>query len=80
MEIAQIVREGREYCGEGVAALEDLLKALPANTCSIELPNTKYIAEYGGAGHAKRCLDHAKGRIQENRIITEIRKREAYEY
>ena len=60
MEIAQIVREGREYCGEGVAALEDLLKALPANTCSIELPNTKYIAEYGGAGHAKRCLDHAK--------------------
>ena len=43
-----------------LAALEDLLKALPANTCSIELPNTKYIAEYGGAGHAKRCLDHAK--------------------
>lgn len=60
LEIPQIVREAREYCGEGVADLEGILKALPANTCSIELPNIKYIAEYGEAGHAKRCLSHAK--------------------
>lgn len=60
VEIAQIVREGREYCGKGAVNLADLLMALPANTCSIELPNTKYIAKYGAAGHAKQCLDHAK--------------------
>lgn len=60
VEIARIVREGREYCGKGAVDLEELLKALPANTCSIELPNTKYIDEYGAAGHAKQCLAHAK--------------------
>lgn len=60
LEIPQIVREAREYCGEGVVHLEELLKALPENTCSIELPNTKYIAEYGAAEHARRCLSHAK--------------------
>lgn len=64
MEIPQVVREAREYCGKGAIDLEGLLKALPANTCSIELPNTKYIAEYGGAGHAKQCLDHAKALFQ----------------
>lgn len=60
MEIAQVVREGREYCGKGAIDLEGLLKALPENTCSIELPNTKYIAEYGGAEHARQCLVNAK--------------------
>lgn len=59
-EIVEIMREGREYCGLGAANLPDILQALPANNCSIELPNSKYIKEYGAAGHAKRCLEHAK--------------------
>ena len=60
LEIPQIVREAREYCGKGVIDLEGLLKALPENTCSIELPNIKYIAEYGRAEHARQCLVNAK--------------------
>lgn len=60
LETLQIVREGREYCGKGAIDLEGILKALPDNSCSIELPNAAYIAKYGAPGHAKRCLDHAK--------------------
>lgn len=60
LETVQIVREGREYCGKGAIDLEGLLKALPETTCSIELPNTKYIAQYGAAGHALQCLNNAK--------------------
>lgn len=60
LEIAQVVREAREYCGRGAIDLVGLLKALPENTCSIELPNTKYITEYGQAEHARQCLINAK--------------------
>lgn len=59
-EIVEVVREGREYCGLGAANLVDILKALPANPCSIELPNSQYIKEYGREGHVKQCLIHAK--------------------
>lgn len=59
-QIAQVVREDRAYCGEGDADLKGLLRALPANPCSIELPNTKRISELGAAGHAARCLETAK--------------------
>lgn len=60
LETVQIVREGREYCGKGAIDLSKILKALPENPCSIELPNKAYIAEYGTAGHAKQCLLNAK--------------------
>lgn len=60
LEVVQIVREGREYCGRGVIDLEGILKALPESTCSIELPNIKNIAKYGALGHAKQCLNNAK--------------------
>lgn len=59
-EMVQIVRGGRAYCGEGAVDLGSLLKALPANPCSIELPNLQRMEELGGAGHAKRCLEAAK--------------------
>lgn len=59
-EFVQVVREGRAYCGEGVVDLAGLLKALPDNPCSIELPNTQRIAELGAAGHVARCLETAK--------------------
>lgn len=64
-EIVEIVREGREYCGVGAADLTGILKALPANCCSIELPNLKYIEQYGTFGHAKNCLEHAKAVLEQ---------------
>lgn len=66
LETVQIVREGREYCGIGAADLVGLIKALPADSpCSIELPNLKYLKEYGAVGHAKLCLEHAKAVMEE---------------
>lgn len=59
-EMIRVAREGRLYCGEGGTDMAGMLKALPANTCSIELPNAARVAELGVAGHAKRCLDTAK--------------------
>lgn len=56
----EIIREERQYCGLGVINLAELLKALPDNLCSIELPNAACLARYGAAGHAKKCLDYAK--------------------
>ncbi|MBQ3050124.1 MAG: sugar phosphate isomerase/epimerase [Oscillospiraceae bacterium] len=60
LDTLHIVREAREYCGEGEINLPMLLKALPAHPCSIELPNLVNIHKYGGYGHAKRCLQKAK--------------------
>ncbi len=56
----EVVRGGRSYCGEGVVDLEGILKALPENVCSLELPNLKEIERRGRAGHAARCLETAK--------------------
>lgn len=66
METVQIVRERREYCGEGAIDLTGLLKALPAGPYSVELPNAKGIARLGAQGHAKRCLDTARALFQAN--------------
>ena len=54
------MRGNREYCGKGIIDLPKILKALPANNCSIESPNFAYIKEYGQLGHAKNCLDNAR--------------------
>ena len=59
-EFIQIMREGRAYCGEGAVDVAGLVGALPEAPCSIELPNTKRIAELGAAGHVARCLETAK--------------------
>ncbi len=59
-KIVEVVREGRAYCGEGEVNLKGLLKALPENPCSIELPNTNQILNLGVQGHAARCLQTAK--------------------
>lgn len=56
----EIVRGGRAYCGEGVVDLAGILKALPDNVCSLELPNLSEIEVRGRAGHAARCLETAK--------------------
>lgn len=59
-DVLHVVREAREYCGYGQANVVELVRALPANPCSIELPNLKYIEQYGAEGHARRCLETAK--------------------
>lgn len=56
----EIVRGGRAYCGEGVVDLKGILKALPENVCSLELPNLAEVEARGRAGHAARCLETAK--------------------
>lgn len=59
-EMIRVAREARNYCGEGGADIAGMLKALPANPCSIELPNAEMVNAYGKEGHAKRCLETAK--------------------
>lgn len=59
-DLLHVVREAREYCGYGQANVVELIRALPKNPCSIELPNLKYIEQYGAEGHARRCLETAK--------------------
>ena len=59
-DVLHVVREAREYCGYGQANVVELIRALPKNPCSIELPNLKYIELYGAEGHARRCLETAK--------------------
>ncbi|MCI8869304.1 sugar phosphate isomerase/epimerase [Pseudoflavonifractor sp. 60] len=56
----EVVRGGRAYCGQGVVDLAGVLKALPENVCSIELPNLAEIEARGRAGHAAQCLKTAK--------------------
>ena len=58
--MVEVVRKGHAYCGEDVVDWKGILKVLPENACSIELPNTKEIEARGAAGHAVRCLETAK--------------------
>lgn len=68
-ELIRIMREERLYCGEGGIEIASILKALkPLNTLSIELPNAKYVKEYGYKEHARRCLETAKEYIKENQL------------
>lgn len=59
-EKVDIMRGAREYVGMGAINLREILAALPANPCAIEIPNISYIAKYGRFGHAKKCLEHAR--------------------
>lgn len=65
-EMIRVAREGRLYVGEGGADIAGMLKALPNNPCSIELPNAAMIREHGAAWHAKRCLETAKAYFEQN--------------
>ncbi len=59
-EMIRVAREARLYVGEGGADIVGMLRALPSNPCSIELPNIEMVRRYGAAWHAKHCLDTAK--------------------
>ncbi|MDO4581712.1 MAG: TIM barrel protein [Bacillota bacterium] len=55
-----VAREGRLYIGAGGVDIAGMLKAMPANDVSIELPNSAEMSARGAAGHAAECLRSAK--------------------
>ena len=59
-EMIRIMREGRDYLGEGTIDVATILNAMPIVPYSIELPNSKKVEEYGYEGHARKCLETAK--------------------
>lgn len=68
-ELIRIMREERLYCGEGGIDIASILRSLkPLDTLSIELPNGKYVKEYGYKEHALRCLKTAKEYIEKNNL------------
>ncbi|MDX9916746.1 MAG: sugar phosphate isomerase/epimerase [Gudongella sp.] len=63
-----VAREGRLYPGEGGVEIAQMLRVMPANPISIELPNAIEMEKRGAAGHAARCLSTAKEYLKENKI------------
>jgi sugar phosphate isomerase/epimerase len=63
-----VAREGRLYPGEGEIDLKSMLNAMPPNTISIELPNSKEMLKRGALGHSSLCLIKAKQYFAENGI------------
>lgn len=59
-EMTRILREERDYVGQGGIGVDEILKAMPRIPYSIESPNLKMVERYGYEGHAKKCLDNAK--------------------
>ncbi|WBW50045.1 TIM barrel protein [Peptoniphilus equinus] len=59
-ELVRIMREERDYVGEGGIDIQGILNAMPSVPYSIELPNTKQVSRFGYGIHAKRCLETAK--------------------
>lgn len=59
-EMARIIREGRDYLGEGGTDPATVLAALPPMVYSVEIPNADDVAALGAEGHARRCLDTAR--------------------
>ncbi len=59
-EMIFIMREKRDYLGEGGINIAEILNEMPIVPYSIELPNTSYSKELGYEGHAKKCLETAK--------------------
>ena len=59
-EMIRIMRESRDYLGEGTIDVATILNTMPIVPYSIELPNSKKVEEYGYEGHARKCLETAK--------------------
>ncbi|OPL09343.1 MAG: AP endonuclease [delta proteobacterium ML8_F1] len=60
-EMTRILREARDYVGEGDIDIAGIVQAMPRNlNFSIELPNLEKVREIGYAEHARRCLVSAK--------------------
>lgn len=68
--LVHIARDERLYLGEGCIDFASILECLPDIPLSIELPNTKRVAELGYEGHARRCLETAKRYIERHCVAT----------
>lgn len=63
-----VARAGRLYLGEGGIDMAGMLKAMPPNVCSIELPNESETSARGRLEHARRCLKTAKAFFEAHEI------------
>lgn len=59
-ELTRIMREERDYIGEGGIDVKSILNSIPIVIYSIEIPNSKMVDKLGELGHAKRCLETTK--------------------
>ena len=59
-EMKYILREDRDYLGEGGIDIKTILAKIPQVPYSIELPKISFSDKYGYKEHARKCLDSAK--------------------
>jgi sugar phosphate isomerase/epimerase len=62
--MVHVARDERLYFGEGCIDFVAILDRLPPMPYSIELPNIKRLKKYGYEGHARRCLETARQRLE----------------
>lgn len=63
-EMTRILREARDYLGDGGIDIKSILDAMPAMPYSIELPNISQVEKFGYEEHARLCLETAKTYLQ----------------
>jgi len=66
-EMRRIMREARDYPGEGGIDIKSILSVIPFVPYSIELPKKSVSDIYGYREHAKRCLETSKAYLAVNR-------------
>jgi sugar phosphate isomerase/epimerase len=59
-EMKRIMREDRDYPGEGGTDIKSILAQIPQVPYSIELPKISFSDRYGYKEHARKCLDLSK--------------------
>ena len=59
-EMRRIMREDRDYIGEGGVDIKAIMAQIPNVPCSIELPKNSVSNVYGYKEHARRCIESAK--------------------
>jgi len=59
-DMKHILREDREYPGEGGIDIKSILANLPQVPYSIELPKISFSDKHGYKEHARKCLDSSK--------------------
>lgn len=59
-EMTRILREDRDFLGEGGIDIKSILAAIPQVPYSIELPKLSVSSKFGYKEHAKRCLETSK--------------------
>ena len=63
-EMRRIMRDARDYPGEGGIDIKSILSAIPFVPYSIELPKTSVSNQYGYEVHAKQCIERSQAYFQ----------------